>query len=237
MLLIHAFFFYLTILSAEASLSLPELATAFSQISSNLDNLHVSNCSLVRTNLLPHKLLPDPSPGLRLKYVTAGRGTQNYNCGVTSNTTAPKALGADATLFDVSCIAAFNPELLHNLTPALKTVHSEALPFLALLGSRLFPPATKFILGKHLFNAADQPFFDLRLAGGHDWMATKMAVSVGAPERSTVNVPWLKLTSVNGTGVKEVYRVHTVGGQPPTNCQKHLGEFKVEYAAEYWFYG
>ncbi|KAE8335786.1 hypothetical protein BDV24DRAFT_155706 [Aspergillus arachidicola] len=237
MLFINVLLFYLAILHTEASSSLTDLATTFSQISSYLDNAHVSNCSVAKTDLTLHALLPGPSPDLRLKYVTVGRGTQNYTCQDDSNTTAPQAVGAVATLLDVSCLAAYNPALLHNFTPVVRAVNSETLPFLALLSSQLSSPATKFILGKHEFNAAGQPVFDLRLAGGSDWMATKRNASSAAPDDNAVNVPWLKLTSVNGTGVKEVYRLYTVGGQPPTNCQKRKGTFQVEYAAEYWFYG
>ncbi|KAE8357773.1 hypothetical protein BDV27DRAFT_164204 [Aspergillus caelatus] len=237
MLLTNLLLFCLAIIHAEALPSLPDLATTFSQISFYLDNAHVSNCSLAKTSLPPHRSLPGPSPDLHLKYVTVGRGTQNYTCQEDSNTTASQAAGAVATLLDVSCLAAFNPALLHNFTPVVRAVNSETLPFLALLGSQLSSSATKFILGKHEFNAAGQPVFDLQLAGGSDWMATKKNASSGAPDDNTANVPWLKLTSVNGTGITEVYRLHTVGGQPPTNCQNRKGTFQVEYAAEYWFYG
>ncbi|OGM46124.1 malate dehydrogenase [Aspergillus bombycis] len=237
MLFINLLLFYLAILCAEASPALPYLVTMFSQISHYLDNVHLSNCPLAKTNLPPHGSLPGPSPGLSLKYVTVGRGTQSYTCKEDSSTTVPQSVGAVATLLDVSCLATFNPALLHNFTPVVKAVQSEALPFLAVLGTQLSSSSTKFILGKHQFNAAGQPTFDLRLAGGSDWMATKRAASSDAPDHSTVNVPWLKLTSVSGTGIKEVYRLHTVGGQPPTNCQKRKGTFQVDYAAEYWFYG
>ncbi|KNG91658.1 malate dehydrogenase [Aspergillus nomiae NRRL 13137] len=237
MLFINVLLFYLAILRAEASPALPYIATMFSQISQYLNNVHLSNCPLAKTNLPSHGSLPGPSPGLSLKYVTIGRGTQSYTCQDDSSTTVPKSVSAVATLVDVSCLAASNPTLLHNFTPVVKEVQSEALPFLAVLGSQLSSSATKFILGKHQFNAAGQPTFDLRLAGGSDWVASKRAASSDAPDRSTVNVPWLKLTSVSGNGIKEVYRLHTVGGQPPANCQKRKGTFQVDYAAEYWFYG
>lgn len=64
-------------------------------------------------------------------------------------------------------------------------------------------------------------------------------------------VPWLKLQVLDvgaqgsdvqeedtEAGVKEIYRVNTHGGSAPATCAgKHEGEFEIEYAAEYWFYG
>lgn len=64
-------------------------------------------------------------------------------------------------------------------------------------------------------------------------------------------MPWLKLQALDvgaqgsdvqqedtEAAVKEIYRVNTHGGSAPTTCAgKHEGEFEIEYAAEYWFYG
>lgn len=64
-------------------------------------------------------------------------------------------------------------------------------------------------------------------------------------------VPWLKLQVLDvgaqgsdvqqedtEAGVKEIYRVNTHGGSAPATCAgKHEGEFEIDYAAEYWFYG
>jgi hypothetical protein len=47
-------------------------------------------------------------------------------------------------------------------------------------------------------------------------------------------VAWLKLLTRDGaTGnLKEVYRVNTAGGKPPTTCAGMPATFEVEYAAE-----
>ncbi|KAE8147587.1 hypothetical protein BDV25DRAFT_160024 [Aspergillus avenaceus] len=50
-------------------------------------------------------------------------------------------------------------------------------------------------------------------------------------------VPWLKLTATKGSGLEEVYRVHTVDGSAPATCHRSRPYFQVDYAAEYWFYG
>ena len=52
------------------------------------------------------------------------------------------------------------------------------------------------------------------------------------------SVPWLKLNAtVDGNWqYKEVYRVHTAGGQAPKTCEGIEGSFTVEYSAQYWFY-
>lgn len=64
-------------------------------------------------------------------------------------------------------------------------------------------------------------------------------------------MPWLKLQVLDvgaqgcdvqpedtQAGVKEIYRVNTHSGSAPATCAgKPEGEFEIDYAAEYWFYG
>ncbi|KAE8349199.1 hypothetical protein BDV28DRAFT_141685 [Aspergillus coremiiformis] len=200
MMLIKVLLFCLTILPRAHAANLADLATTFSQISDFLDTIGVSNCSLISTEF-PGGSLPPPSPGLSLKYVTGGRGTQNYTCDRDSNTTAPRAVGAAATLLDLSCVAWYNPVLFHILTPVLRGIHAATLPFFATIASQITAPETRLIVGRHQFNAAGQPVFDLRLGGGTDWMVATKNASVPAPVDNTIHVPWLKLTEVRGAGV------------------------------------
>lgn len=46
------------------------------------------------------------------------------------------------------------------------------------------------------------------------------------------------LTSKDSQGctIEEVYRVNTVGGQPPATCAGQNATIQVPYAAEYWFW-
>ncbi|KAJ5388083.1 hypothetical protein N7509_010624 [Penicillium cosmopolitanum] len=104
--------------------------------------------------------------------------------------------------------------------------------------------SSNLIIGEHYFNAAGDPFFDLSMSGSDAWMACKKDASVSAPTRVSrisgkdeSDVPWLKLDCKDCKGVKEVYRVMTIGGVAPTTCVVQNDTVLVEYAAEYWFYG
>lgn len=77
--------------------------------------------------------------------------------------------------------------------------------------------------------------------------ACSKEASTAAPENATKGqgvvstgaVPWLKLKvkTMEGSGIEEVYRVNTAGGAAPHTCEGMGGSFEVQYAAEYWFYG
>ncbi|RAK77567.1 DUF3455 domain-containing protein [Aspergillus fijiensis CBS 313.89] len=208
----------------------------------------------------PH--LSPPSAHLSLKFIALGRGTQNYTCPTTSKDNTPKnssatpiATGAVATLYDISCLAATPKDhalrFLHALPGFTRAIPQEVLAFYAVMLSQ------SAIIGEHYFSpsqsssttsttaAAAMPVFDLRPAtfgkqGGRyesNWVKAKKVESVNAPGSGGDDVPWLKMVSVEGSGIQEIYRVHTAGGMSPATCAAHEGEFGVEYAAEYWFYG
>jgi len=183
--------------------------------------------------------LPPPSPGLALKHVAIGRGTQNYTCG-TNSSAAPVAIGAMATLFNASCVAATFPQVLTTL-PNFALQYdlnaNEALPNVANL----------LVSGHHFFTTVTTPFFNLDTA----------SMDLGEAQCSknnTVNAPadapkgqggvgngavaWLKLlTKVGSTGnLEEIYRLNTAGGNPPATCVGMPAAFEVQYSAEYWFW-
>ncbi|TVY94082.1 hypothetical protein LAWI1_G000881, partial [Lachnellula willkommii] len=108
-------------------------------------------------------------------------------------------------------------------------------------------PSNLAISGHHLFTNTTTPFFTLNT----DAMQLGVAPcaknnSISAPAGAVKGqnnqgfgaVPWLKLTTRSGaTGnLEEVYRVNTVGGNPPSTCAGMPATFEVQYAAEYWFY-
>ncbi|KAL8974151.1 MAG: hypothetical protein Q9197_001596 [Variospora fuerteventurae] len=182
--------------------------------------------------------LPSPAPGLSLKAITLGRGTQNYTCAAGS-TAAPVAVGAKADLLDVT------PFLPPRISPA------QSLHFLNLITQYLVSFDVATIekskvpkLGSHIFDATGVPVFDLGPKGL--LRATKLA-GIAAPAKACKGanghgfgaVDWLALTDVPGSvGLKEVYRVETAGGKAPPSCgggDAHA--IAVPYAAQYWFFG
>ena len=71
-------------------------------------------------------------------------------------------------------------------------------------------------------------------------IAAPVGSSKGPDGKGNGAVDWLRLTPTAGQGsrgIEEVYRTYTAGGKAPATC-KGLGKVvKVEYAAQYWFYG
>ncbi|KAL2870627.1 DUF3455 domain-containing protein [Aspergillus lucknowensis] len=215
-----------------------------------LQSLRLTHCALSDTTSLPQSTLPTPSEGLSLKFITLGRGTQNYTCATNANTSAPEAAGATATLFDISCLAALDAgantdefhssdqSLLHAVPDMLKPIPLGSTDFLATLVNRF--TGQNLAIGKHYFTNEGVPFFDLRGFSPDDWIAAKKDSEADAPAKPgygiTGDAAWLKLKGVEG-GIREVYRVHTAGGDPPATCEGMSEVFTVDYSAEYWLYG
>ncbi|OOF99505.1 hypothetical protein ASPCADRAFT_126415 [Aspergillus carbonarius ITEM 5010] len=227
--------FLLTIVLTTAT-DILTTTSVFTTTISTLQDLDLTSCSLNHTTLTlssNQTALPSPSSNLTLQYVALGRGIQNYTC-LSSSPAKPTSVGALATLFDASCLVSSDQRLLHRIPPLLQDIPLETLDFFASVASLAGPDSA--ILGEHYFTASGVPFFDLRLGGNDDWVAAKKVASVGSPAAS-MDVPWLKLVGVEGMGISEVYRVYTAGGMNPATCEGMKGEFSVDYAAEYWFYG
>lgn len=95
-------FAILNVSTALPSVSLAQLSSPLHK--RTLGGTQITGCSLDKVEL-PKKgtepQVPDPSPGLKLKHVALGRGTQNYTCDGSSED-APKAVGAVAILCESS---------------------------------------------------------------------------------------------------------------------------------------
>ncbi|RPA81703.1 hypothetical protein BJ508DRAFT_414620 [Ascobolus immersus RN42] len=191
-------------------------------------------------------------PGLQLKKVVVGRGTQNYTCETSTAASVPALKGAIATLFDTSCLAAFTPTFLHSLSPELLSYP---------LSSVSSKTAQALTSGSHYFLLKKTPIFDFRPQNGIDVPAPAViqgGASVG-PEKMHEYTPagstpapagapagsnklgavdWLRLDNdgLRDQSYTKVYRINTAGGKAPANCEGAKAEFTVDYAAEYWFY-
>ncbi|GAB7341920.1 hypothetical protein MBLNU457_g0227t1 [Dothideomycetes sp. NU457] len=185
--------------------------------------------------------LPPHSAGLTLSHIALGRGTQNYTCDTTNLTSTPTAIGAVASLFNITCLASF--------APALITILPSIALDLPVPNTPSSPSQSSFfdLSGHHYFLNSTTPFFNLDTSA-HDYGmgAFKKANSSAAPAGAMKGVggkgdgavAWLKLCALDGLGevAKEVYRVQTAGGNPPGSCVGMPSAFEVQYAAQYWFY-
>ncbi|KAF2756833.1 hypothetical protein EJ05DRAFT_538972 [Pseudovirgaria hyperparasitica] len=181
--------------------------------------------------------LGPPSEGLTLAHVALGRGTQNYTCDTSNPSSAPKAGGAIATLFNMTCAAAQSSNLIHWLPRV-------ALSLPVPVSTRAADNVDMLMSGHHLFTSLTTPFFNLDTAN-HEFGTVmcdgKNAVKTPAPGDAAKgynglgSVPWLRLTAVEGN-YKEVYRVDTAGGVAPKTCDGQAATFQVQYAANYYFY-
>ncbi|KAK4152928.1 hypothetical protein C8A00DRAFT_15803 [Chaetomidium leptoderma] len=181
--------------------------------------------------------LPAPSPGLTLKHIAIGRGTQNYTCDPATPGEAPKAVGALATLFNASCVVATSPELASTLgRAALHFPVAQSEP------SQRLAPSNLGVSGVHYFRDATTAFFNLDVAPA--WQIGEIPCAKNASTPAPADAPrglqreaavaWLKLNARPGAtgGLQEVYRVETVGGSPPATCAGMKDSFEVQYATQ-----
>ncbi|KAI9889450.1 MAG: hypothetical protein M1814_005313 [Vezdaea aestivalis] len=174
--------------------------------------------------------LPAPPAGLTLKFITLGRGVQNYTCASASAT--PVAIGAIAKLYDGKPLVQYSQSVFNAITSA--SSHLSLPP-----GADTLIPT----LGNHYFDAAGVPTFDLGRGG---LLKAAKSAAVDAPASAdkgpdgTGAVPWLYLTAKPGAGsvnLAAVYRVVTSGGAAPSSCAGQPGVVSIDYATQYWFYG
>jgi hypothetical protein len=170
--------------------------------------------------------------------------SQNYTCAAPSAQYTPAPIGALASIYNASCVAANYPDILAMLP-------SIALQFPPPPSSDTrLAPANIELSGHHYFstnttpvfnlNASPDPARDLGVAVAH-----KVANST-APANATKGVggvgngavAWLYLLTTNATdgNIRAIYRLSTAGGSPPKTCDGISGVFSVQYAAAYWFY-
>lgn len=210
-------------------------------------------CDLSHASMPSNAPIPlsAPSPNLTLRHVAIGRGTQNYTCASSDTLSIPVAIGAVATLYNASCIAATFPALLFQLSNLALQYPLPTKPQAGLA------PSNIQLSGQHFFAADGTPVFDLdTTTRRYGQIAAQKAENVPAPPGSVMgpagqggygSVAWLKLVAKDVredflgkekwvNSFTEMYRVNTAGGSPPKNCEGMDEAFEVQYATEYWFY-
>ncbi|KAK2812715.1 hypothetical protein FQN49_008349 [Arthroderma sp. PD_2] len=198
--------------------------TAGLPLMGQLSGCDISNRQLPEHGHLPE--LPGPDSGLRLKYITLGVGTQNYTCH--TGAAKPVPIGAVATLYDASCLADRNPQVID-------LINMVALHYPKISTNWIVEKFLKMtILGQHYFTGT-KPFFDLSTRGGSDKAFVSVVANVPAPNKK--DVPWLRLDKTEGSGITAVFRVITHEGTSPATCLGMAPSFQVGYTAQYWVYG
>lgn len=175
-----------------------------------------------------------PAPNSTLKFITIARGTQNYTC--TSASSTPVLVGANAVLLDAS-------PLLPLLPPGEGTAVLDLLPrYVIDLSFAAIKASSIPKLGIHYFDSKGVPTFDL---GNNGLLKAKGLADIPAPANASAGpfdqgngaVSWKTLIDAGGSvGLKEVYRVETAGGKPPSTCTGVTAPLYIDYSALYWFF-
>lgn len=146
-------------------------------------------------------------------------------------------MGAVATLFDATCLAAEDSDKMAKLPDiALKVTQNSDV-------ESVISHAKMDLLGHHFFEETT-PVFNLDTTPEHQAgiAFTKVQKKIDAPSGSEQGengaVEWLYLSTTDGTegNFKSVYRVNTAGGAPPKTCENAPKEITVQYAANYYFF-
>ncbi|RHZ61017.1 hypothetical protein CDV55_102352 [Aspergillus turcosus] len=180
-----------------------------------------------------------PSPGNQKPlYVAVGHGTQNYSCATSTAESQPVAIGAVASLYNATCIAANYPGMLDMLPNIAYKLQLPSNSWATL------PYANLNLLGHHFFEGST-PVFNLDTTSQRQYgiaFTTKKA-QLSAPSSAIQGangaVAWLYLTTITGTvgDYESVYRVDTAAGSPPKTCENQPSVITVPYAANYYFFG
>ncbi|KAF8180559.1 hypothetical protein K438DRAFT_1842121 [Mycena galopus ATCC 62051] len=172
-------------------------------------------------------------------FVLLGVGIQNYTCSGTAFT----SIGAVASLFDISCLAG---------TPKFANVQQKA--FNIWTDAPKDVPATSIghlvdaphLDGFHYFVTSPSgtglsPEWDFTSTGKFAGNATAfvLGAKVGdilAPVDPATNIDWLSLVAAEGDLASQIFRIDTVGGQPPTSCDVTGQQISVKYTSKYFLY-
>ncbi|KAJ7765116.1 hypothetical protein B0H14DRAFT_3116795 [Mycena olivaceomarginata] len=162
-------------------------------------------------------------------FILLGVGIQNYTC---SGTTFA-SIGAVASLFDISCL--HHKEVATVQTTAFNIWENAAPDVPATAIGRRFHYFVTSPSGTGISPKWD--FTSRKFAGNAT--AFVLGAKTGdilAPTDPATNIDWLQLAAVQGELASEIFRVDTVGGQPPTSCVAGDAPISVKYTSKYYLY-
>lgn len=148
------------------------------------------------------------------------------------------AIGAVASLYNATCVAANYPGMLDTLPNMALKLELPTNSWATL------PYANLNLLGHHFFEGS-VPVFNLDTTSQRQYgiAFTKKGAQMPAPSSAVQGangaVAWLYLTTTTGTvgDYESVYRVDTAAGSPPKTCENQPSVISVPYAANYYFFG
>ncbi|KAJ7819304.1 hypothetical protein B0H13DRAFT_391543 [Mycena leptocephala] len=190
---------------------------------------------------LPANQVALVTPSTAPLFVMLGVGIQNYTC---STAGTYSSIGAVASLFDISCLEKV-PRVFANIQTAAFDIWSKAPASVTAtsIGSGV---GAHFLLGYHYFVTSPSgtgisPMWDFTSSGSFAGNANAYVIGakvgdIPAPTSPTTNVDWLALNGVQGALASKIFRIDTVGGQPPTSCVAGSAPISVKYTAKYYLY-
>ncbi|KAI0792315.1 hypothetical protein C8Q75DRAFT_752322 [Abortiporus biennis] len=217
----------------------------FSSLALAAPSLKISGCDVSKAKLsLPTGQTQLVTPTTTAPaFIGIGVGIQNYTC---ASAGTYSSTGAVAELFDISCL---NPSLYTDATELvfdLWKVAPKSLTAQQVIND-LSLIKSPVILGQHYFitnpitGTGLSPKWDFTSASekGHSnaFVVGAKAGDIVAPTNPTTDVDWLMLNGVQGDLAKQVFRIQTRGGQPPTSCTPGTPDISVKYVSQYWLFG
>ncbi|KAL0959922.1 hypothetical protein HGRIS_011587 [Hohenbuehelia grisea] len=207
-------------------------------------SLKLSGCDVSKKTLdLPASQTALPSPAAPLAFVAVAIGTQNYTCSAAGTYASAGAL---AELFDISCLTGSSFSKIQKNLYTLWKLAPPSVSTSALIKLLHFTK-TPAVLGQHYFvpnpsgAAGLSPKWDFTSQGATKgnkdaFVIAARAGGFAAPTGPS-DVDWLALIGVQGKLASQIYRVDTVGGQPPASCTPGSAPIIVKYTSKYYLYG
>ncbi|KAJ3522978.1 hypothetical protein NM688_g8796 [Phlebia brevispora] len=231
--------------TAAASYTISEHIAAFQ----GLTRCNIST-NVGQLNLTPINNSLTPPTNTTPAFVGLAFGVQNYTCTQSNNFTN---VGAVAELFDISCLV--NSTIFETiqlpLFAAWDTFEGISIQDFIEFFHEVNPPE---VLAQHYFvtnpvtGQGVSPKWDFTSSGNPKFFGNSNAFIIGKTKatvpapNAAVNVNWLDVVNVGGDVggeiADEVFRVDTVGGQPPSSCVfGQTQDISVKYTSKYWFFG
>ncbi|KAH9026978.1 hypothetical protein EDB85DRAFT_1976989 [Lactarius pseudohatsudake] len=197
----------------------------------------------VLAQLLPQGQQQLVAPTDTPSFVTLGVGNQNYTCSSSGNYTST---GAVVQVFDVAPL--FSGSEFSNIEQdAFATWSSGPCddPFEPSLAQKFQARFNVSVSGQHYFIANPDgslaPVWDFRADGPTKGNPDAIVIAAAAGDipspTGPPNVDWVELTNVSGKLASTVFRVNTIGGDPPPSCEPGSPDIQVKFTCKYFLYG